>query len=97
MVVLGSAQGIVVTPTSIPYDDAVVQYCLDNFGFQHPDLQPEGGTRSVVQFEGVFPEDQSRIVYAPVDFDGQVGAVVDVLHEVYKIMRFLHLTDWRNT
>ena len=43
----------------------------------------------VVQFEGILPEIAPRVAYAPVDLDGQVGVVVDVLPEVYEIASFL--------
>lgn len=66
---MSSAQGIVEARAWAPCDKAI-QHCLKNFGFQHADLQLNGMTWSVVQFEGV--------VFAPVDFDKQVGVVVKV-------------------
>ena len=50
--VVGSAQHVVVTRARAPRDTAV-QHCLDNFGFQHPDLELDGGAHLVVQFEGI--------------------------------------------
>ena len=50
------------------------------------------GARSVVQFEGILPEDATGVAYAPVILDGQVGVVVDVPPEVYEIVRlFVYL------
>ena len=62
------------------------QLCLEYFGFQHPDLELEGGARSVVQFEGILPEAAPGVVYAPVGLDGQASVVVDVAPEVYEIV-----------
>lgn len=45
--------------------DEVEQHCLDNFGNHHPDIELEGSTGSVVQFEGVLPE-ASGVAYEPV-------------------------------
>ena len=48
--------------------------------------------RSVEQFEDVLPEAAPCVAYAPDDLDGQIGFVVDVLAEVYKLVRLvLHL------
>ena len=49
----------------------------------------EGSARSVVQFEGVLPEVAPCVAYAPVDLDGQVGILVDVSPEVYKLVRLV--------
>ena len=57
--------------------------------FQHPDLELEGGARSVVQFEGILPEAAPGVAYAPVDLDGHIGVVVDVPPEVYEIVNLL--------
>ena len=82
----------IVSRTSRAQPDTAVQHCLENFGFQHPDLELEGGVRSVVQFEGILPEAAPDVAYAPVDLDGQVGVVVDVPLEVYEIVRlFVYL------
>ena len=72
---VGSAQRVVVARARAPRD-AVVQHCLEYFGFQHPDLELEGSARSVVQFEEIFPEAAPGFAYAPVVLDGQVGVVV---------------------
>ena len=48
-----------------------------------------GSARSDVQFEGVLPEAASCVAYAPVDLEGQVGIVVDVSPEVYKLVRLV--------
>ena len=77
--VVGSAQRVVVTRARAPRD-TTVQHCLEYFGFQHPDLELEGGIR---------PETTPRVAYAPIDLDGQVGVVVDVPPEVYEIVRLL--------
>ena len=80
---MGSAQRVVVARARAPRDTAV-QHCFEYFGFQHPGLELEGGARSVV------PGD----AYAPVDFDGHVGVVVDVFPELYEIVRlFVYLAD----
>ena len=89
--VVGSAQRVVVARARAPRDTAV-QYCLEYFGCQHPDLELEGGARSVVQFEGIRPGAAPRVAYAPVDLDGQVIVMVDVPPEVYEMVHlFLHL------
>ena len=80
--VVGSAQRVVVTRARAPRDTAV-QHCLGYFGFQHLDLEMDGGARSVVQIEGMSPEAAPGVAYAPVDLDGQFGVVVDVTPEVY--------------
>ena len=49
----------------------------------------KGSARSVVQFEAVLPEAASCVAYTPVDLDGQVGIVVDVSPEVYKLVRLV--------
>ena len=47
--------------------------------------------RSVVQFENVLPEDAPCVVYAPVDFGGQVDIVVDIPpDEVYELVHLLY-------
>ena len=58
--VVGSAQHVVVTRARVPGDTAV-HHCLDYFGFQHPDLELEGGARLVVQFEGILPKTAPRV------------------------------------
>ena len=40
----------------------------------------------MVQFEGGLPEATPCVAYAPVDLDGEVGIVVDVPPEVYKLV-----------
>ena len=85
---MGSAPHVVVTRARAPRDTAE-QHCLEYSGFQHPDLELEGGARSVVQFEGTLPEAAPGVAYAPVDFDRQVGVVVDVPPKVYDIVRLL--------
>ena len=40
--------------------------------------------------KGVVPKVAPCVAYAPVDFDGQVGIVVDVPPEVYKLVRPLY-------
>ena len=59
--------------------DAAVQYCLEYFGSWSSEFEFEGSARSVVQFEGIPPEATPCVAYVPVDLDGQVGIVVDVL------------------
>ena len=90
--VVGSAQRVVVARARASRD-AAVQYCLEYLGSWHPDFDFEGSARSVVQFEGVLPEAAPCVAYAPVDLDGQVGILVDVSPEVYKLIRLVvHLT-----
>ena len=36
--------------------DAAVQHCLEDLDSWHPDFELEGSARSVVQFEGIIPE-----------------------------------------
>ena len=87
-VVVGSAQRVVVARARAPRD-AVVQHYLEYLGSWHPDFEHEGSARLVVQFEGVLPEAAPCVAYAPVDLDGQVGIVVDVPPEVYKVVRLV--------
>ena len=48
-----------------------------------------------MQFEDVLPEAAPCVAYAPVDLDGQVGIVVDVSPEVYKLARLVvHLARY---
>ena len=88
-VVVGSAQRAVVARARTPRDVAV-QHCLEYLGSEHPDFELEGSARSVVQFEGVLPEAVLCVAYAPIDFDGQVGIVVDVSPEV-QVYKLVHL------
>ena len=44
--VVGSSQRVVVARARAPRDTAV-QHCLEYFAFQHPDLELEGGARSI--------------------------------------------------
>ena len=67
--------------------DAAAQHCHEYLGSYHPDFELEGSARAVVQFEGVLPEAAPCVAYAPVDLDGQLGVVVDVSPEVYKLVR----------
>ena len=83
--VVGSAQSVVVAHARTPRD-AAAQHYLEYFGSYHPDFELEGSARSVVQLEGVLPEASPCVAYAPVDFDGHVGVVVDVSPEVYKLV-----------
>lgn len=57
----------------------------DNFGFQHQELGFEGRTWPIVHSEGILPEAVPGVAYEPVDFDVQVGVVVDVPLDVHKI------------
>ena len=75
--VAGSAQCVVVARARA-LCDAAVHHCLEYLGSKHPGFELEGSARSVVQFEGVFPEAAPCVTYAPVDLDGQVNIVVDV-------------------
>ena len=86
--VVGSAQRVVVVSARAPCD-AVVQPCLEYLGSEYPGFELEGSTRSVVQFEGVLPEAAPCVAYAPTDLDRQVGIVVDVPPEVYKLVRLV--------
>ena len=89
--VVDSAQRVVVARARSPRD-AAVQHCLVYLGSWCPDFELEGSTRSVVQFEGVLPEAAPCVTYAPVDRDGQVGIVVDIPPEVYKLVRVVLYT-----
>ena len=65
---------------------------LEYFGSEHPDFELEGNARSVVQFEGVLPEAAPCVTHASIDLDGQVGIVIDVPSELYKLVRLaVHL------
>ena len=86
--VVGSAQRVVVARARVPHD-AGVQHCLEYLGSYNPDFELERSARLVVQFEGMLPEAAPCIAYAAVDLDGQVGTVVDVSSEVYKLVRLV--------
>ena len=86
--VVGSVQRVVLARARAPRD-AAVQLCLEYLGSKHLDFELEGSALSVVQFEGVLPEAAPCVAYAPVDLDGQIGVVVDVSHEVYKLVRLV--------
>ena len=81
---VGSAQRVVVASARAPRDAAVQDY-FDCLGSCHPDFELKGSGRSGVQFEGVLPEAAPCVAYVPVDLDGQVGVVVDVSPEIYKL------------
>ena len=85
---VGSAQRVVVARARAPRG-AAVQHCLEYLGSEHPDFELEGSARSVVQFESVLPEAAPYVAYEPVDLDEQVGIVVDVSPEVYKLVRLV--------
>ena len=85
---VGSAQRVVVRRARAPRD-AAVQHCLEYLGSEHPDFELKGSTRSVVQFEGVLPEVAPYFAYAPIDLDGQVGIVIYVPPQVYKLVRLV--------
>ena len=74
---VGSAQRVEVARTRAPRD-AAIQHWGEYLGSEHPDFELEGGTLSVVQFEGILPEAAPCVAYAPIDLDGQVNIVVDV-------------------
>ena len=67
--VVGSTRRVVVARARTPHD-AAVHHCLEYFGFQHPDLELEESTRSVVQFEGIPPEAAPSVASTPVNLDG---------------------------
>ena len=91
---MDSAQRVVVARARAPRDVAV-QHCLEYPRSKHPDFELAGRARSVVQFEGVLPEAGSCVGYASIDFDGQVGIVVDVPPEVYELVRLVeHLARY---
>ena len=92
--VWGSAQRVVMARARAPYD-AAVQLCLEYIGPQHTYLELEGSARSVAQFESKRRICiRSCVAYALVDLDRQVGVVVDVPSEVYKLIRsIVHLVD----
>ena len=62
--VAGSAQRVVVARARALHDAAVLQYCLKYFRSEHPDFELEGGTRSVVHFESVLPEDAPCVAHS---------------------------------
>ena len=86
--VVGSAQRVVVARARAPRD-AAVQHCLECLRSEHPEVELEGSARSVVQFEDVLPEAAPCVAYATVDLEGQVGILVDVAPEVYKLVRLV--------
>ena len=86
--VVGSAQRIVVARARAPRD-AAVQHCLEYLGSDHPYFELEGSARLAVQFQGVLLEAAPCVTYAPIELDGQVGIVVNVPAEVYKLVRLV--------
>ena len=92
-VVVDSAQRVVVARARAPRN-AAVEHCLEYISSEHLEFELEGSNRSVVQFGGVLPEAAPCVTYAPIDLDGQVGIVVDVPPEVYKLVRLVvHLVS----
>ena len=92
--VVGSAQCVVVARARAP-SDAAVQHCFEYLDSEHPDFDLKGSARSVVQLEGVLSKAASYVTHALVDLDGQVGIVVDVPPEVYKLVRLVvHLARY---
>ena len=85
--VVGSVQRVVVARVRASRD-AAVQHCLEYLGSLQ-DVELEGRAQSVVQFEGVLLEAVPCVAYASVDLDGQVGIVVDVSPELYKLVRLV--------
>ena len=83
--VVGSAERVVVPRAQAPRD-AAVQHCLECLGFEHPDFELEGSTRSVLSFKSVLLEAAPYIAYASVDLDRQVVVVIDVPSEVYEVV-----------
>ena len=88
--VVGSAQRVVVARARASWD-AAVQHYLEYLGSELPDFELEGSDWSVVQFEDVLSEAGPCVAYALIDLDGQVGIVVDVSSEVYKLARLVVL------
>ena len=88
---MGSVQHVVVARARAARD-AAVQHCLVYLGSEHPELELEGSTRLVVQFEGILPEAAPCVVYAPIDLDGQVSIIFDIPPEVYELV---HLVVYR--
>lgn len=82
---LNSSRRVSVARAWTPCDEAI-QHCLEYFGIQHADLELERTTKSIAQLDGVIPEPAPGVAYTLVDFDGQVGVVVDVPLGVYKIV-----------
>ena len=85
---VGSGQRVVVARARA-LRDAAVQHCLEHLGYEYPDFELEGSARWVVQFEGVLTEATPCVAYTPVDLDRQIGIVVDVSPEVYKLVRLV--------
>ena len=82
---VGSAQRFVVARAWAPRY-AAVQSCLEYLSPWHAYFKLERSALSVVQFEGILPEAAPCVTYAPLDLYGQVGIVVDVPPEVYKLV-----------
>ena len=87
---VGSAQRVVVARARAPRD-AAVRHCLEYLRSEHPDFELEGSARSVLRFEGILPEAAPCVAYPPIDLDGQVGIMVDVPSELYKLVRLVVL------
>ena len=86
--VVSSAQRVVVARARAPRD-AAVYHCLEYLSSEHPNFELEESAWSVVQFESVRPEAAQCVMYAPIEVDGQVRIVVDVLPELYKLVRLV--------
>ena len=46
-----------------------------------------------MQFEGILSEAAPCVAYALVDLEGQLSIVVDVLHKVFKLVRWVVFRD----
>ena len=57
---VGSAQRVVVARTRT-LRDAAVQHCLEYLSSAHPYFELEGSARSVVQVEGVLPDNATCV------------------------------------
>lgn len=86
--------------------NVAVQHCLEDFGFQHADLQFEGSAVLVVGFLEYASGSCTRLFVRPIDFNRQVGVFIDAPAKVYDIMCpfFVHLVirldverRWANT
>ena len=90
--VVGSAQRVIVARARASRDTAV-QHCSSTSALSIRILSSRGALDRSYSSRVYFRKLHLCVAYAPVDLDGQVGILVDVSPEVYKLVRLVvHLT-----
>ena len=86
--VVGSAQRVVGARARAPRD-AAVHHFVEYLESQCSEFALDGGTGLIARFESVLPEAEPCVAYAPGDLNRLIGIVVDVLLEVYELVRLV--------